>query len=439
MHQTVDVLLAWLRTDAGLDDWDDHVERDAVAVTLFISASAVAALVLNLGLHAGDTFMPPECIGGKSILLAMAASALIWLPKLMRATRSAVPAAVFWGLVTLASAALDQRGHGELVDIVWSLVPGYMSIAVVGFFVQTRVQIASLAVYFAAATLLTYSQPRALEMQVAMFGMVVSMGGYIGHLYRRSVRSERSIRDLLHERMRHFSRLLPEPIADALADEADLLALLKPHRRDVIVVAIDVRGSTVLLQRIGAEAYLETVQPMVARLYRHARQLSAFAKFEGDGLLVVFGAFDDQLSQADRMATVVSFLHTAAGAVRAVNRDHARSLTAPLRIGLGVAMGSAVVGSVSDTLDDVLFDVVGEPVAYACRLETLSKSVDSQNRNVVVMGDAVASYLRQTLPLESVQVTHLVRDFEAREPLWLLDLRHITVPQSQATRIVTAA
>jgi class 3 adenylate cyclase len=440
MRKSLPLLLAWLRADAGFDesDWRDRVERDAVAATVVISASAGAAFALHILPHAREPGLRAEYLPGKLIILALATTALVWLPGLMRRTRSPAPAAAFWGLATLASAALDKHSHLALIIVVWSLVPGYLVIGVLGSFLRMWLQMAALAAYCAASTWLLRDYPRALELQFGLFGMVVSMGGYVAHLYRRSVRAERTMHQVLQERMRHLGRLLPEPIADALANDTDLRALLQPHRREVVVVAIDVRGSTALLQRIGADAYLATVQPMVTRLYRHARQLAAFAKFQGDGLLIVFGAFDDQLSPADRMATVAGFLHTASGAVRALNRDHAHNLVKPLRVGMGVAIGSAVVGSVADTVQDVLFDVVGEPVAYACRLEALSKTLSGVDRNVVVMGESVARHLRMSWPLEPVHASHVVRDFEEREALWLLDLRQVSAAPSQGASVLVA-
>lgn len=422
-----DTTCTFVRDDAALEDnlWSPQTERDIVRITTVIGATALAAYAANLRIQTLRHALPLGVIAGKVAILILVTLSLVWMPRVLRARHNPRYPALFWAVITLLSAALDSRAGGDLIDLMWSLIPGYLSIAAVGFFAPSLHQVAWLVGYCVATTPIVWLQPRGLEFQIGLLGMVLSMGSYMGVLYRQSVRTMRDNEQLIHQRLLNIARVLPEPIAAALRSEEDLERLMRPQLRHVIVVSIDVRGSTPLLQRLGALGYLETVQPMVTHLFQYARRLEAFAKFEGDGLLVVFGAFSDRPIDEDQLDTVIGFLLLAQKAVAELNLQQGHRLTQQLCIGLGIASGEILAGSVAGG-EELMFDVVGEPIAYACRLEAASKTlavVDGHaTRNVAVITDALAQLLGDRVPARPIHATRVVRDFESRERAWEIDL-----------------
>lgn len=425
-HALRTLWLLW-RSDAGLQpaEWTPEVERDAIAISVLLGVSAVAAHAVQIQLDARLGHTSTSYVIGKGALCLLAASSLAWMPMVLRRRRTATPLALFWGAVTLTGASLDTAAGHDLVDVMWSLIPGYLAITMVGFFGGVRELAAWLLTYFVLSMPLVWMEGRGLRLQVALLGMVGSMGGYSAYLYRRSLRALLENQRLERERLRNCARVLPDPITDALSDEAELRALMQPRMREVAVVSLDIRDSTLLLQRIGPSAYVDTVQPLITQLYRQARRMEAFAKFEGDGLLVVFGAFDDRGVDADRVEVVLGYLQLARRSVAQLNQDHGERLGRTLRVGLGVASGEVVVGSVAGFEQEAIFDVVGEPVAYACRLEGLSKAVlagQSHLRDVAVLTEALAQWIDEPTLLRPIHRSIAARNFEQRERLWEIDL-----------------
>ncbi len=429
-----------IRDDRGLsvEHWDGRVGPDVGAITRIITATAICAYVFAGWQVVYIEGRDDPFVGYRHGLIALMATSLWWMPRLLAWWRSPLPAALLWGAIPLTSAALDRASGGLLIDVLWSLIPGYLAISVVGFSFGSLGLAAGLGIYCACGAALVYDLPRGVELQVAFLLMMLSTGAYLAHLYRRSVRAGYRVATLQAERVRNLARILPDPIATALHDEAQLRELMRPREREVIAIRIDVRSSTRLLQQSTALGYAAVVRPLTAELYRHARTLNAFAKFEGDGLLVVFGAFDDAPCGAEAAATVIDFLHHADHTADLITTAlHKRGLR-PLYIGMGVDRGDVVAGTVAGLEEEFLFDVIGEPINRASRLEAWSKTrfhSGPQPRNIAVLSAAVAELCGDTTNLHEVALDGQVRDFE-KEPLafeLMLDADHEPMHWSRAT------
>lgn len=123
----------------------------------------------------------------------------------------------------------------------------------------------------------------------------------------------------------------------------------------------------------------ETVVPVVARHGGHVD------KFEGDGLLAVFGApepFEDHADRAVRAAIEM--------AARVNHRDGER-----FRIGVGVNTGRVVAGSIGGA-GRLNFSVIGDPVNVAARTEHATRRTGDD----VLITAATAERLRDPIPLE---------------------------------------
>lgn len=413
----------WQDTALSGNAWSTAVAADAERVHSLIAASAMAGMVLHAPFLQADATALLRIIA--TILLALAGSTLWSMPRAFALFRSTRPAVVFWFLLTVTGAGMDEARGGALGDVLWWVLPGMLSVATLGFFLRWREQALWTLGLAAVCTPLVLRHEGGARLLWAVTAAILATLAFGAHLYRRSVRTAQENEQLHKERLRNLARVLPTPMLDALSSEDELRQLMAPSLRQVLVVSVDVRGSTKLLRKMGARAYLDTVQPLITQLYSYARRLEAFAKFEGDGLLVVFGAFQDGVSD-NLIEHAVGFLELCAAAVEETNRTYGDRLPQRLSIGVGVATGEAVAGSVSNPDHELMFDVVGECLAHACRLESFSKQlpeVQAQHRNVAIATLAGAQLLASALPLRPLAPTEFsVRDFEDHDQLFLLDL-----------------
>jgi class 3 adenylate cyclase/CHASE2 domain-containing sensor protein len=150
---------------------------------------------------------------------------------------------------------------------------------------------------------------------------------------------------------------------------------LRGEERIVTVLFADVRGFTAWSRRHSPReavellnAYLEAMIPVVES---HGGMID---KYIGDGIMVIFGAPDDQPDHARRAVEA---------AVAMVQRAHqlgaawARLDFPGFRIGVGVATGPALVGMVGGRRR-IDYTAIGETVNAAARIESANKELGSQ-------------------------------------------------------------
>jgi adenylate cyclase len=149
--------------------------------------------------------------------------------------------------------------------------------------------------------------------------------------------------------------------------------------RDVSVLFTDVRDFTSFAA--GAEAkevvaalnrLFEVVVPVVARHHGHVD------KFEGDGLLAVFGApeeYDDHAIRATKAAIDIC---------RRVNE---RGEAGDLRVGVGVNTGRVLAGAIGGA-GRLNFSVIGDAVNVAARVEEMTREIE---RDVLLTTSTVSS------------------------------------------------
>jgi adenylate cyclase len=137
---------------------------------------------------------------------------------------------------------------------------------------------------------------------------------------------------------RFFSPALAEAIVNGGADDP-----LKSHRRDIVVVFVDLRGFT---------AFAETSEPeevmSVLREYHAAMGEAILAhegtleRFTGDGMMIFF---NDPVPVADPQARAVRMALGMRGTVEALTARW-RKLGHELDFGVGIAQGYATIGAI---------------------------------------------------------------------------------------------
>jgi class 3 adenylate cyclase len=223
------------------------------------------------------------------------------------------------------------------------------------------------------------------------------------------------------ERIREaFGTYLDRGIADyILSDRFDEDGI----ELDVSVLFTDVRDFTSFAA--GAEAkevvaalngLFEVVVPIVARHGGHVD------KFEGDGLLAVFGAPEPYRDHAIRAARA---------AIEICRRVNERGEAGELRVGVGVNTGSVVAGAVGGA-GRLNFSVIGDAVNVAARVEEMTRTLDRD----VLLAAATVEALDGKLAVES-EGRHELRGLT--EPLELFAPRSATVPEPEPEPIAAAA
>jgi class 3 adenylate cyclase len=174
---------------------------------------------------------------------------------------------------------------------------------------------------------------------------------------------------------------------------------------DVSVLFCDVRDFTRLASEMDAKEVVaalnglfEVVVPIVARHGGHVD------KFEGDGLLAVFGApeaYPDHATRAVRAACAM------AGAVN--DRGEAGD---GLKIGVGVNTGRVVAGAVGGA-GRLNFSVIGDPVNVAARVEDETRRLDAD----VLITEATAAELSDQFDV-SQRGSHELRGIDGQVTLY---------------------
>ena len=160
----------------------------------------------------------------------------------------------------------------------------------------------------------------------------------------------------------------------------------------------------------------EVVVPVVARHGGHVD------KFEGDGLLAVFGApepFSDHAARAMRAA------------VEICRRVNERGEAGELRVGVGVNTGRVVAGAVGGA-GRLNFSVIGDAVNVASRVEEMTRELDQD----VLLTAATAAELGPALATEPVGEHELKG---VSEPVELFAPVGVQAPEPEAEPIMATA
>jgi adenylate cyclase len=169
-----------------------------------------------------------------------------------------------------------------------------------------------------------------------------------------------------------FGRVVEPSVRDRLL--AGELAL-GGAQRTASVLFCDLRNFTNLAEHSAPDELVRTLNEFFSRMTVWARESGGFVdKFIGDGLLVVFGLFDD--------GPTVGGTHGAAAAVRCargmldrlaqLNDERAAAGRPRLGVKIGIHTGEVVAGLIG-AADRHEYTVIGDTVNVAARLEQLCR------------------------------------------------------------------
>jgi adenylate cyclase len=166
-----------------------------------------------------------------------------------------------------------------------------------------------------------------------------------------------------------FARYVSQQVLDSVLKSDSVGIQLSGHRRRISVLFSDIRGFSTLSENLPPEKVVkllnEYFERMVDVVFRNKGTLD---KFMGDGLMVIFGAPEDDAYQEEN-------------AIRtAVEMQHELGLMAAqwesegicIRIGIGINSGPAVVGNMGSSRR-MEYTAIGDTVNLASRLESATK------------------------------------------------------------------
>ena len=200
-------------------------------------------------------------------------------------------------------------------------------------------------------------------------------------------------------RLERLKRFFPAPLARLISDGAE--DLLKPHRRKVAVVMVDLRGFTAFAEAEEPEDVMEVLGEYHAALgeiiYAYEGTLE---RFVGDGVMVLF---NDPIPCPDPAQRAVKMAIDMIGAVETLATKWQR-LGHHLGFGIGIAQGHATLGRIGfeGRYDYAVIGTVANLASRLCDEAEPGRILISQ-RVMVAVEDLIAAETIGKLTLKGIQ------------------------------------
>ena len=169
-----------------------------------------------------------------------------------------------------------------------------------------------------------------------------------------------------------FGRVVEPVVRDRLL-AGDLRS--EGEERTASVLFCDLRGFTGIAERTPPRELVRTLNQFFTTMTTWARDCDGFVdKFIGDGLLVVFGLFDDDTERGPAVGAAAA-VRCALGMgerLARLNQERQAVGQVPLAMKIGVHTGPVVAGTIG-AADRHEYTVVGDTVNVAARLEELCR------------------------------------------------------------------
>ena len=186
-------------------------------------------------------------------------------------------------------------------------------------------------------------------------------------------RAVNKMADELSERERvkaAFARYVSKQVMNSILDSnADIR--LSGDRRRISVLFCDIRGFTSISENLPPEKVVQLLneyfESMVEVVFRNKGTLD---KFIGDGMMVIFGAPDDDPYQEEN--ALKAAVEMQAELRKLADKWRPEGLN--LRIGIGINSGPAIVGNIGSS-QRMEYTAIGDTVNLASRLESATKEL----------------------------------------------------------------
>jgi adenylate cyclase len=216
-----------------------------------------------------------------------------------------------------------------------------------------------------------------------------------------------------------FERYVNKQVTDyVLARTSDHATIFLPgERRQVTMLNSDIAGFSTLSQSMAAEELVEFLNKyftlMIEAVLENGGNID---KFQGDGMLVVFGAPNPMVDHATRA------LAAARAMIRAIdglNRELVEAGKPPISVGIGLDTGDVVAGHVG-SVRRLEFTLIGVPVnnsSYLSKVRPAKVLMSATTRNALPADIEVVDYEPMLLkgttshqPIYQLQITVTAED-----------------------------
>src|SRR6266566_6032098 len=187
--------------------------------------------------------------------------------------------------------------------------------------------------------------------------------------------------------------------------------LLTGERRQVTMLNSDIAGFSRLSQTMEAEELVGFLNDYFSRMIEVVLEHGGnIDKFQGDGMLVVFGApnpMDDHAQQALKAA------HEMVREIGRFNRDLVDASLPPISVGIGLDTGEVIAGHVGSR-DRMEFTLIGVPVNNSAYLSKVRPAR-------VLMSESTRAYMPGEFTVASFQPM-VLKGAERPQPIYQLEI-----------------
>jgi adenylate cyclase len=192
---------------------------------------------------------------------------------------------------------------------------------------------------------------------------------------------------------RTFAHYVSHQVLDSILKSGQEIQL-QGHRRRISVLFADIRGFSTISERLPPEKVVQMLndyfEQMVEIIFRNGGMLD---KFLGDGMMVIFGApEDDQYQEQRALRTAIEMQHEMRGLTDKWDKEGIH-----LRIGIGINSGPAIVGNIGSSRR-MEYTAIGDTVNLASRLESATKELGVP----ILISEYTYNALRGTTPFRQM-------------------------------------
>jgi adenylate cyclase len=191
-----------------------------------------------------------------------------------------------------------------------------------------------------------------------------------------------------------FERYVNKQVTDyVLARTSDHSTIFLPgERRQVTMLNSDIAGFSTLSQSMAAEELVDFLNKyftrMIEAVLEHGGNID---KFQGDGMLVVFGAPNPM---ADHAARALAAARAMIKEIDGLNRELVEGGKPPISVGIGLDTGDVVAGHVG-SVRRLEFTLIGVPVnnsSYLSKVRPAKVLMSEMTRNALPADIEVVDY-----------------------------------------------
>lgn len=194
-----------------------------------------------------------------------------------------------------------------------------------------------------------------------------------------------------------FGKYVSESIAQRALD-SQAQAALEGETRTATVLISDIRGFTKMLQTLGAEQVVQTLNDYFTRMIDVIAQYDGTVnKFIGDAIVVLYNA---PLAQPDANERALATARAMQNALVEMNQQRIAAQLAPVHIGIAIDVGSVVCGNIGSP-KRLEYTAIGTPVNTAYQLASLAPA------ETIYITENVYRALNQNIPATLVREMEL--------------------------------